>query len=118
MVALATHLDSPTLMMYIMKRGVLLTQPLQRVPRHTIAAVVIDAFHDGNGGKADDLTGGKTREHQREGSADCIEDERLGEGVVKGAEGVGDIDTVVVGMDITCEERGPKSAGKQRKLSV
>ena len=56
----STHFDSPTLMMYIMKRGVLLTQPLQRVPRYAIAAVVIDAFHDGNGGKPDDLTGRKT----------------------------------------------------------
>ena len=84
-----------------MKRGVLLAQPLQRIPRHAIAAVVIDAFHDGNGGKADELTRGQAREHHREGGADCIEDERFGEGVVKGAEGVGDIDTVVVGMDIT-----------------
>lgn len=112
----SSHLDSPTLMMHIVKRSVLLAQPLQRVPWHAITTVVVDTFHDRNGGEADDLTGGKTREHQRKSGADCIEDECFGKGIVKSAECIGDIDTVVVGMDVAFGKRKPKSVKNEQSF--
>lgn len=87
-------------MMHVVKRSILLTQPLQRVPRHSVPAVVVDSFHDRNGGEAYDLPGRQAREHQREGGADCIKYEGFGEGVVKSPEGIRDIDTVVVSMNV------------------
>ncbi|KAL9011755.1 MAG: hypothetical protein Q9180_009161, partial [Flavoplaca navasiana] len=53
--------------------------------------MVIDAFHDRNGAEEHDLADRESGEHESERGADGIEEEGLGEGVVKGSEGVRDL---------------------------
>ena len=69
------HLDAPALMMHIMERRILLTQPLQRVPREAIPAMVVDAFHDRDGAETHRLPDGEAGERERERRADGIDDE-------------------------------------------
>lgn len=64
--------------------------------------MVIDALHDADSAKAHSLADGEAGEHERERGADGIDDEGFGEGVVEGAEGVGNVDFVVVGMEVAC----------------
>ena len=52
--------------------------------------MVINAFQNGNGAETHCLADCETGEHEREGRADGVEEESFGEGVVEGAEGVGD----------------------------
>ena len=92
--------------MHIMKRRILLIAPLQRIPRQPVAAMVVDALHDGDGAEAHGLADGEAGEGEGEGGADGVEEEGFGEGVVEGAEGVGDVDSVVVGMEVACGREG------------
>lgn len=88
--------------MDVMKSGVLLVAPLQRIPRQPIPAMVVHALHDADGAEEHGLPDRKAREHEGEGGTDGIEQEGFGEGVVEGAEGVGDVDLVVVRVDVAC----------------
>ena len=89
-------------MVHVVERRVLLIAPLQRVPRQSVAAVVVDALHDGDGAEAHGLADGEAGKGQGEGCADGVEEEGFREGVVEGAEGVGDVDLVVMGVKVTC----------------
>lgn len=53
--------------------------------------MVVDALEDGDGTEAHGLADSEAGEHEREGGADGVEEEGLGEGVVEGTEGVGDV---------------------------
>lgn len=88
--------------MYVMKPRILLPQPLQRIPRQTVPAMVIHPLQHGDGAEADGLTDGEARKHEGEGGADGVEEEGFGEGVVEGAKGVGDVDLMVVGVHVSC----------------
>ena len=72
-----THLDAPALMMHIMERRILLIQPLQRVPREAIPAMVVDPFHDRDGAETHRLPDGEAGERERERRADGVDDEGL-----------------------------------------
>ena len=87
-------------MMHIMKLRVLLVSPLQRVPRQPITTMVIDALHHGYCAEAHCLADCETREHEGEGGAYCVEEEGFGEGVVEGAEGVGNVYLMVVRVHV------------------
>lgn len=89
-------------MMHVVELRVLLVAPLQRVPWQFVAAVVIDAFHYGDGAEAHCLADRETGEHEREGGAYCVEEEGFGESVVEGAEGVRDVDFMVVRVHVAC----------------
>ena len=84
--------------MHIMKLRILIITPLQRIPRQPIPAMVIDALHDGERAEAHGLADREAGEGEGEGGADCVEEEGFGESVVEGAEGVRDVDLVVVGV--------------------
>ncbi|KAL8902461.1 MAG: hypothetical protein Q9207_004682, partial [Kuettlingeria erythrocarpa] len=73
-----------------------------RVPGQPVAAVIIDALEDGDGAEAHGLANREAGEHEGDGGADRVEDESFGEGVVEGAEGVGNVDLVVVRVDVAC----------------
>lgn len=62
--------------------------------------MVIDALEDGDGAEAHGLADCEAGEHKGDGGADGVEEEGFGEGVVEGAEGVGNVDLVVVGVDV------------------
>ena len=64
--------------------------------------MVVDAFHDADGAEAHCLADCETGRHEGEGCANGVEEEGFGEGVVEGAEGVGDVDFVVVRVHIAC----------------
>ena len=100
----STHLDAPALMMHIMERRVLLIQPLQWIPGDSIPAMVVDAFHDRDGAETHGLPDRDAGERQRERCADGVDDEGLREGVVEGAEGVGDVQLMVVRVHISCSD--------------
>ena len=51
-------------LLYIMKRSILLITPLQRIPRQSIAAMIIDALHDRNGGEEHALADRESGEHE------------------------------------------------------
>ena len=89
-------------MMDIMKSRILLISPLQWVPRYFISAMVIDAFQHRNGAETHCLADCETGEHEGEGCADGVEEEGFREGIVEGAEGVGNVDLVVVRVHVAC----------------
>ena len=91
-------------MMNIMKRRILFVPPLQRIPRQPIPAVIVHALHHANGAEPHRLTDGETGEYEGESGADCVKDEGFGEGIVEGTEGVRDVEAVVVGVHVSCEE--------------
>lgn len=64
--------------------------------------MVVHAFHDANGTEEHGLADREAREHEGEGGANGVEQEGFGKGVVEGAEGVGDVDFVVVRVDVAC----------------
>ena len=64
--------------------------------------MVIDTFQHGNGAETHCLADCETGEHEGEGRADGVEEEGFGEGVVEGAEGVGNVDFVVVRVHVAC----------------
>lgn len=96
-----THLDTPALIMDIMKRRILLVEPLQRIPRQAVSAMVIYALHDGNGAEAHGLADCETGEPERYGRANGVNDESFGESVVESTKGVRDVDLVVMCVQIT-----------------
>ena len=98
-------------MMYIMKSRILLVPPLQRIPRQPIPAVIVHALHHADGAEPHRLTDGETGDHERECGADGVEDEGFGEGVVEGTEGVGDVEAVVVGVHVSCDETASHEIG-------
>lgn len=79
-------------MMNIMERSILLIEPLKWVPRQSIPTVIINALHDRDSAEAHGLADREAGEHKGDGGAGCVEEECFGEGVVEGAEGVGDVD--------------------------
>lgn len=64
--------------------------------------MVVHAFHHADGAEPHRLPDGEAGEHERERRADGVEEEGFGEGVVEGAEGVGHVDFVMVGVDVAC----------------
>ena len=62
--------------------------------------MVIDAFHDGYRAETHCLADCETGEEERERRADGVEEEGFGERVVEGAEGVGNVDFVVVRVHV------------------
>ena len=51
-------------MMHVVERGVLLVEPLQRIPRQPVSAMVVYAFHDRDGAKEHRLPDRQAREHE------------------------------------------------------
>ena len=64
--------------------------------------MVVDAFQDTDGAEAYCLADCETGDHEGEGCADGVEEEGFGEGIVEGAEGVGDVHFVVVRVHVAC----------------
>ena len=73
---------------------------MQGIPRQAIAAVIVYTFHDADGAEAHCLSDRETRNHERKGGADGVKEEGLGEGVVEGAEGIGNVDFVVMSVQV------------------
>ena len=64
--------------------------------------MVIDTFQHGNGAETHRLADCETGEHEGKRCADGVEKEGFGEGIVEGAEGVGNVDFVVVRVHVAC----------------
>ena len=56
-----TYLDAPALMMHVVKRGVLLVEPLQWIPRQPVSAMIVYAFHNGDCAEQHRLSDRQTR---------------------------------------------------------
>lgn len=63
--------------------------------------MVINAFQHGNGAETHCLADCESGKHEGEGRAYGVEEESFGEGVVEGAEGVRDVDFMVVRVHVT-----------------
>lgn len=67
-----TYFDAPVLMMYVVEDGVLLIEPLKRIPGKRVAAVVVDAFHHGEIDEPESLSRCQARGEKGDGGADGV----------------------------------------------
>lgn len=101
-----THLQSPTLMMQVVKPGpVTINQP-ERIPRKDITAMIADCLDRRQRAKKHALAWGKSRDLAGEDEAEDVEEKSFEPVSVDGTVGVGDVEAVVLGVDETCGKWG------------
>ena len=81
--------------MDIMIVGIIVRQPMQRVPRESISSMVVDGFERGQSEEPHSLADIHPREFEREGRSHGIQHESLQGVVVEGAERVRDEEAVM-----------------------
>ena len=68
--------------------------------------MVINPLHHAHSAEPHGLTDAEAREHEREGGTDGVEEEGFSEGVVEGAEGIGDVELMMVRVEVACRDGG------------
>jgi hypothetical protein len=97
------RLDAVRLMVDIVVIRIVVEECLARVPPDSVPAVVVDSLRRRKGKEHDGLAHGHARCLVRDGRAEGIEDDALERVVVERAKSVGDIETVMDGMNLAVE---------------
>lgn len=82
-----------------MVRGIITREVLERIPGERVAAVVVDGFDGRAGEEPHALAGGQEGRFVGDAGAERVEEEAFERVVVEGAEGVGDVEAVVAGVE-------------------
>lgn len=82
--------------------GIVASDELKRVEGETVAAVVVDGFDGATAEEEHCLACGEACEEVCEASTGCVEEEALDGVVVESTEGVGDVETVMAGVECCC----------------
>ena len=85
-------------MMDIMIQSVILPDPLQRIPRDTITAMIIHRLQGGDGEEADALPDAQTSKLECQTASNSVFEEAFQRMIVKCSKGVWDVEAVVMGV--------------------
>lgn len=96
-------LDAPALVVHVVVDSVVPENLLERIPRERVAAVVIDRFHGAEAEEDHSSAQAHPRELVCQTGADGVHEQALEGMVVQRAERVGDVETVVTGMESSVE---------------
>ena len=98
------RLDADNLMMYIVVIGRVAAEPLERVEREAVPAVVVDGLAGGEDEEEHGLADREARDGLGQQGAERVEQEALDGVVVERAVGVGDVQPVVDRVQVLVEE--------------
>jgi hypothetical protein len=88
--------------MYIMVRGVVAGDVLERIPRQLVATVVVYGFGRGDAEEEDGLAGCEPHEQVSHTGTDGVEEEAFDRVVVKSTVGIGDVEAMMAGVEGSC----------------
>lgn len=95
-------LDAPALVVDVVVSGIVAGDVLQGVPGQRVSAVVVDRLHHAADKEEHALARGHEGALVGDGRTESVEHETLDGVVVEGAVGVGNVETVVTSMPLSC----------------